>query len=312
MSINSKVKYYTFLIAKIVIAIIAFYFIYKKILIQPWSTILDLLKDFNNLNLFIFIPILMLSVVNWFSEIYKWKLLSNQFKAISFFTSSHIVLSSFVVSTITPNKIGEYGAKVMFYDKKYWKEILGYNFFGNMMQLFTTLLMVVIFYFALPLAVKNTFPKIYFFSATLLLIVMTIFLFKRKTIITLPWISKNVELKLWQNINNRTKFSVLGLSIIKYLAFSIQFLLLLSLLEKEILISYFPLLTINYIIVSIFPSIIFADLLIRGSVSIYLFSHIGINEITMVTVVLLTWIFNFVIPTLLGTLLMIIPNKQKY
>ena len=62
-------------------------------------------------------------------------------------------------------------------------------------------------------------------------------------------------------------------------------------------------------IVSIFPTILFADLFVRGSVSIFLFTAIGINEITIVTVVLLAWISNFVIPTVLGVLLML---KQEH
>ena len=304
MILNEKAKYYLFLFAKIAIALVAFYFIYQKISIQPWSEIESKIAKIDGVNLFFLIPIFLISFINWVAEIYKWQLLSSLFKPISFSESYRIVLSSFAVSTITPNRVGEYGAKVMYYDKLLWKEILSYNFLGNMMQLLVTLLMVVVSFFFLPQAIIEKLPTIGYASILGVSIALFIFLFKSNLKLSLPWVSKNIELSLWKTVDFGTRLKVLAISTVRYLAFSIQFLLILSVFENENTLSLFPVIALYYLIVSVVPTIFILDLLIKGSVSIFLFSFVFVDEITIIAVVLLAWIFNFVFPTITGILLL--------
>ncbi|MCK5907577.1 MAG: hypothetical protein KAG37_08290 [Flavobacteriales bacterium] len=305
MILNEKAKYYFFLFAKIAIALFAFYFIYQKILIQPWADIESKIAKIDSLNLLFLIPIFLISFINWVAEIYKWQFLSSFFKPISFKESCRIVLSSFAVSTITPNRVGDYGAKIVYYDKLLWKKILSFNFSGNMMQLLTTLLMVVVSYFFLPDIVIDKLPTIggYFFIFTAS-ITLFVFLFKTNLKLSLPWISKNIELSLWRSVNFKSRLNVLAISIVRYLAFSIQFLLILSVFENENTLSLFPVIALYYLIVSVVPTIFILDLLIKGSVSIFLFSLVSVDEMTIIAVVLLAWIFNFVLPTITGVLLL--------
>ena len=304
MILNEKAKYYFFLFAKIAIALVAFYFIYQKILIQPWSEIESKIAKIDSVNLFFLIPIFLISFINWVAEIYKWQLLSSLFKPISFLDSYRIVLSSFAVSTITPNRVGEYGAKIVYYDKHLWKNILSYNFLGNMMQLLITLCMVVVSFFFLPNTIIEKFPTVGYVSTLGVSIALFIFLFKSNLRLSIPWVSKNIELSLWRNVNFGTRLKVLVISAVRYLAFSIQFLLILSVFENENVLSLFPVIALYYLIVSVVPTIFILDLLIKGSVSIFLFSFVFVDEITIIAVVLLAWIYNFVFPTIMGLLLL--------
>ena len=308
MILNEKAKYFFSLFAKIVIAIVAFYFIYQKILIQPWGDIESKIAKIDSANLFLLIPIFLISLINWLAEVYKWKILSSFFKPITFTESFRIVLSSFAVSTITPNRVGEYGAKIMYYNKDLWKSILSYNFFGNMMQLLVTLLMVVVSFFFLSESISSKLPIVGYVSLVVFSVVLLVFLFKNNLRLSFPWVSKNIELKLWKTVSFQSRLKVLIISAIRYLAFSIQFLLILSVFEGENLLWMFPIIALYYLIVSVVPTIFISDLLVKGSVSIFLFSLVFVDEITIVAVVLLAWFFNFVIPTLIGILLLFRKN----
>ena len=300
MMLNEKVKNYLFLFAKIAIAVVAFYFIFQKISIQPWSKIETIFAKISLLNLVLLLPIMLLSVLNWLSEAYKWQILSALIKPTSYKESFKIVFSSFAVSTITPNRVGEYGAKILYYNKVDWKKVLSYNFLGNMMQLLITLLMVVVLYFSIPIELLDQIPSIGFVSILLISIILTTFLFTNRIHFSFPWISDNIKLSIWNNISISARLKILGVSGVKYLSFSIQFMLMLIIFSEREIIYIYPIITLYYLVVSVIPTIFISDLLIKGSVSILLFSFIGIDEIIIIAVVLLAWIFNFVIPTIIG------------
>ena len=300
MILNEKAKYYFFLFAKIAIALIAFYFIYEKISMQPWDKIKIKFNEIESLSFILLFPILLLSLFNWMAEILKWQILSEEIKKISYRESSRIVLSSFAVSTITPNRVGEYGAKILYYEKSDWKKVFSYNFLGNMMQLLVTFLMVVVSYFYLPSNILDKVPYLGYFSVSLISIILGIFLFKNKINISIPWISKNIKLSLWDNLDYGLRLKVFLVSIFKYIAFSFQFMLIVYFSNIDNVLALFPIIALYYLIISAIPTVFISDLLVKGSVSIVLFSFVAVDEISIIAVVLSTWIFNFVIPTLFG------------
>ena len=61
------------------------------------------------------------------------------------------------------------------------------------------------------------------------------------------------------------------------------------------------LITSMYFLASIIPSIFLFDVVIKGSVALYLFSLIGINELVILSIVTCMWILNFVTPSIIGS-----------
>jgi len=59
--------------------------------------------------------ILLLSVLNRFFEILKWQNLVSILKPISIFEATNQALSSLTAGLFTPNGIGEYAAKALFF-----------------------------------------------------------------------------------------------------------------------------------------------------------------------------------------------------
>jgi hypothetical protein len=104
------------------------------------------------------------------------------------------------------------------------------------------------------------------------------------------------------------------LSIVRYLIFSHQFYFLLRLFGIETdYITLMALITSMYLLASIIPGLALLDWLIKGSVAIWVFSFIGINELIIVTITLLMWLLNFGLPALIGSYFVLnfnFPNRK--
>ena len=74
-------------------------------------------------------------------EIAKWKILTNNVKKNSWLETTRQSLASLTLSLITPNRIGEYGAKALYYTNDKRKQILLLNFAGNFYQLVITIVL---------------------------------------------------------------------------------------------------------------------------------------------------------------------------
>lgn len=61
----------------------------------------------------------------------------------------------------------------------------------------------------------------------------------------------------------------------------------------------------TYLLVSILPSIFIFDVVIRGGVALWLFSFEGVPDFIVLATVLSMWLFNFVIPSILGSVYII-------
>src|SRR5690606_28907622 len=152
-----KAKQYLFHILKVVVVITALFFIYTKIQTNhslTWKTFGMYFKESDILQTPFVIAVLFLSASNWFFEILKWQVLSKQVVNISFFESMRHVLSAQTASIFTPLKIGEYGAKVLFFEQKQVKKVVFLNFLGNFNQMLITLFFGI---FGLYFFIKNEF-----------------------------------------------------------------------------------------------------------------------------------------------------------
>ena len=234
---------------------------------------------------------------NWFFEISKWHLLISFIDKYSFKKALIQSLASLTTSLITPNRIGEYGAKTLYFSKGKRKNIMILNLAGNLSQLSITIFFGLIgilflfqnFKFQIPVISKS---KIIIIS----IIIVGLFLFRKKL--------KLHKLKeYFGKLTFRIYSIVISLSFFRYLVFTHQFIFLLRLfgVETDYLI-LLNLLFCMYFIASIIPSLSIFDWVIKGSIAVWLFGFIGINELTIVTVTTLMWILNFAIPALIGSI----------
>lgn len=307
-NISHKYKAFLFLLIKIVTVLAAFYFIYKKLIGNQLLSFTKLQQQFEILfseNIWILIVLLLFTDANWIIEIYKWKFLASLEKKITFFEAYQQSLASLTVSIITPNRIGEYGVKALFFKKKSRKKIILLNLIGNMSQLLIT----VVFGFIgmLFLSSNYTIQTPYLNVKkllTLLIVIILIFIFIKKLGVGI--ILKNYYFRVISFLKLQPKtiyLKTISLALVRYLVFTHQFYFLLRIFKIET--DYFTLINLLfciYFIASIIPSLGIFDWVIKGSVAVYIFSFIDLNELTIVTTTTIMWLLNFAIPTLFGSI----------
>ena len=301
--INVPEKFRQFLMVTVKILIVsgAFFFICRHLTGNDrldWQQFISILQKKLSVGGVLFL--LLLSFINRFLEILKWKNLVASFREITTGEASKQVLASLTASIFTPNGIGEYAGKAIYFDKSQTKKILFLNFINNGIQM---LLSVVFGIFGL-LYFNARFPVItnrtiaFLFAISLLLFLASFFL-KRFTI-------KGYSLeKLVRKINQlpkstHRKNNLLGLC--RYLVFSHQYYFLFRVFNVDL-----PYLTLMSAIASIYflasslPSFQFFDFAVKGSVAVFFFGFLGVNEWIVVFITTLMWFLNVVLPVAIGS-----------
>lgn len=285
---------------KLAIVFGAIYFIYKRLATNQLLTITQfkeqLLVLFST-NIWSVLLLFLLTDANWLLEIFKWKTLAFAEKKITFFEAYEQSLSSLTVSIITPNRIGEYGAKALYFKKTSRKNILFLNLIGNLSQLIITLFFGVIGVFYFLSNYKILVPKLNIFNLIFIVAISTIlFIFRKKL--------NFFKIKSYvKQISSKIYIKTLILSLFRYIVFSHQFYFLTLLFGIEAnYITIISLVFTMYFIASIIPSLAIFDWAVKGSIAVWLFTFIGVNELTIVTIATLMWVLNFAIPSLIGSI----------
>ncbi len=286
------------ILVKIIVLLGAGYFIYSRLFesnhLNSGFNFTDLKMRFVK-NKILFLLAISLSIFNWFLEILKWHILVNTQQKITFVAASKQSLSALTASMITPNRVGDYLAKSLYFDKKKTIKIIALNFIGHGFQLGTTILFGVIglVYLSLnyPVKLSVNFKVVAFLS-----ILFFIFLsFKKGRV----WLKKIMDFYRNQPSNLFTKIGFL--SVLRYLIFSHQFYLLSIISGLEI--AYFPTMMAifsMYLLASIWPSLSLTDWLVKGSAAIFVFGFLGVAPLLVMQVSLLMWICNFALPAVAG------------
>lgn len=302
-----KTKQFFFLLIKLSIVVGAIYFIYLKLTTNEeldFSEFVQILSKNNQFSSKNVIFVLFLTIFNWFFEIIKWQNLVSYVKKISFFEASEQSLGSLTASLFTPNRIGEYGAKVVYFAKQFRKRILLLNLMGNMAQMFTTIVFGVIgiWFFISDYNVTISHYRL----SRLLILVLLIFAFSvfgvKQNRFHIKGFSIEKVKAFIKKMPAKIQLKNIVFSIVRYLIFSFQFYFLLTLFDINLPYSNaMVFITSMYLLASIIPSIFIFDVVIKGSVAVYIFSFIEVNHLVILSVVTLMWILNFVLPSIFGS-----------
>jgi hypothetical protein len=287
---------YILLGSRISLVILAILYLFSQRQIKPFYL-------FSSINVSFLFLLLIFSIGNWFLEIKKWQGLTHSLQPLSFNEATRQALISFAVSLVTPNRIGEYGAKALFYPRKDHKKILFLNLAGNILQQAITLIFGVVAIIFLV----NLYPKLWEnhislskLSAFLLLSIGIVFLY----------IFLKKKIKMSRAIQKCPCQQTFILSFLRYLLFSIQFAFIWIYIHHAYLsFSLFLAIYLTYFFSSIIPIISFFDWAIKGSIALYIFSILGLKSEYMLSVTALMWTMNFFIPFLIGSILFIYNKK---
>jgi len=289
-----KNKFFIFLL-KLLVVIAAFYFIYNQLAGNEqldwgkFSQLVDRKKSF-----FGILFILLFSVVNRFLEILKWQNLVSFINPISIGEATKQVLGALTAGIFTPNGLGEYAGKAMYFNKKQTKKIIFLNLICNGIQMILTILFGII-----GLAIIG-YWKWSIVILTIAFLLFILFFFSKK--ITIKGYS--IE-KLLNKINEipkhiHQKNMIYGL--FRYLVFSHQYYFLFLAFDVDLpYLSLISTVAVVYFLASSLPSFQFLDFAVKGSVALFFFGKLGVNEWIVIFISTLMWFLNVVLPVIIGS-----------
>ena len=270
--------------------------------------------------------VLGLVFVNWGIEAKKWQALVRLMQPISFFTALKGVLSGVTLSLNTPNRIGEYGGRILYVNEGNRIQAISLSIAGSMSQLILTL-----FFgcgglvFLLSTHSQETYImglSLYWIKVLLMIIglitlVMLLFLFRLSLLVRIieriPFFDKYAShLLIIEEFSPNLLLRLLSLSSLRYLVFVSQYILLLQALHVELsMMQGFWIITILFLVMAIVPSFAIADLGIRGKFSLALITLYSANTIGIIGTTFGIWFLNLFIPALLGSILIVLTRIFK-
>ncbi len=259
-----------------------------------------------------------LMFVNWGLEARKWQLLVAPLEKFSFFKAFKSVLSGCSVTMLTPNRIGEYGGRIVYVKEEHRISAIPLTILGSISQLSVTVIMgtiglIVFRYLEADAALFKILPA---FAANILLYisvissVVLILIYLRVRLIiqlinSISFFKKiNKYLQLLNSFNRKQLLRILFLSFLRYMVFILQYLLLLKVMQVEISnFVCFWLLSVFYLVMAMAPTIGFTELPVRAAASVELLQLYSSNIIGIQAASLGIWLINLALPAIAGSLL---------
>jgi hypothetical protein len=298
---------------KIAIIVSAFFIIYHQILkndayLNSFQVLIHQISYWKVLTTPILIVLLML--VNWVLESFKWKYLSKRLAPVSTWKAIEAVFCGLTWAVFTPNRFGEYGGRVMFLPGR--KRIHGIFAMavGSFGQSVVTNVMgaLSLVWFVYHYLHVNGWYVLIFLTTTLFFVVfLLIFYFNIKWLVQLLNRVKFLrKFHRFFDIMGRYRFkellAIMWFCLARYFVFNLQYFLLIHLLIPQIpVFSFVMLMFIFFLIQSAIPSLDFLEIGVRSLTADKLFSYITDQHIAIIASVSIIYLINLIIPAIFGS-----------
>ncbi len=295
ITISHKAKQFGVFIIKLLIVIGAFYFIYDQLAHNDkldWTKFLTLVKAKQSILGILFL--LSFSIANRYLEILKWQNLVSFLKPISIYESTKQVLGALTAGIFTPNGLGEYAGKALYFRKEETKKVIFLNLICNGIQMIITIFFGIIGLFLLGFHLE---------VAILIGIILVLFI--------ISFFTKKIKIKEYSIEKLLLKISEIPetilaknniLAVCRYLVFSHQYYFLFLAFDVDLpYVTLMATIATVYFLASSLPSFQFLDFAVKGSVAVFFFGKLGVNEWVVVFISTLMWFLNVVLPVVIGS-----------
>jgi hypothetical protein len=294
MNFISSRKTITFVI-KFLIVTAAFYFIYGQLAHNDqldWVKFLALLREKQSVAGILFL--LSFSVANRYLEILKWQNLVSHIKPITVGESTKQVLGALTAGIFTPNGVGEYAGKALYFEKLKTKKVIFLNLICNGIQMLLTIV-----FGTLGLFILGYWQWALGVIGLLSFLLLGTYMTKGITI-------KGYSIgKLVQKINEIPRpvhYKNILYGVVRYLVFSHQYYFLFLAFGVDLPYgTMMASIASVYFLASSLPSFQFLDFAVKGSMAVFFFGRLGVNEWIVVFIATLMWFLNVVLPVVIGS-----------
>ncbi|MCU0404083.1 MAG: flippase-like domain-containing protein [Chitinophagaceae bacterium] len=297
--------------------------IYRQVSTQPqleahWLHVKDVLSNSGKGYL---IAALLLMFINWGLESRKWQILTSHVLPTSFRTAVKSVMAGVSLTMLTPNRMGEFLGRVLYLPDGSRVRGATLMFLSSMSQLAITLLAGVLGLVYLKMNAyqldsetdgwTGLLVKALLFGSGFCLLAGLILYFN------LGWLIRQVEkitpfskyapyIHVIGQIHKGELLKILGISLVRYIVFLGQYLLVFSFFETGVaLIPMAACTTVMFLMLAIIPTIALAELGVRGQVSLFVFGLFSSNSLEILIASAVIWIINIIFPAVAGSFMLL-------
>ncbi|MGZ3751901.1 MAG: hypothetical protein ACXVB0_19350 [Mucilaginibacter sp.] len=304
-------KLFSYLL-KAAILVLAFVFIYHRVNnntnLAQFKILIGSISHNQVVITMSFIVVLM--VVNWVLESFKWRYLVRELAPISAWQAIEAVFCGLTWAIFTPNRIGEYGGRVMFLPSR--KRIHGVfamavgSFGQNVITNVLGLIALIWFgytYHPINILLTSglcimavgvmTFFLVFYFNISWLVTLLNRISFLKKYHRFFDIMGRYQAAEL---------MNVMWFCLARFFVFSFQYYLVIHLLMPQIPV--FPMMMMVFIlffIQSALPSLDLLDVGVRSITASTFFVYITDQKIAVIAAVSAIWLINLIIPAILGS-----------
>ena len=323
-SVFLKNKYLNFVLKTLIVAGLG-YAIYHRIANQKDLDIMvqHIYTYLTFPNLFFIVGVALLTPFMWWAESFRWLILVRRIvkpSSATLWKSFQAMISGHAIGIFLHNRIGKIGGRIIIYESKKKAELLVVNYFdaeaikllldiygfiGAMYVLHVYIGWEEWIVWSLGVIILATLVfRIYlFYNAHKLVWFIGRFKFMQRYMHRIKVLEKYSVNELRQ-VMQSTGFRI-ALNYIQYYLVMRFFHIEVPMFEALILISAI------YFIVSNFPLPSLAGILVRIQLAIYIWGHYTDNIISVSCIPLVLWLFNTLVPTLIGTYFLVNTNLAK-
>ena len=310
--LNKAQKKYINLIIKLTIVGLAFWFVYSKVsnqhnLVEFQSLINSLEKSGTYWTIGV---VVFLMILNWFFEVVKWQYLIKDIEKLSVWVATKSVFCGLTWAIFTPNRIGEYGGRIMLLrpeNRAKGAVLMGVGLFAQ--------LVLTSFFGAIAIAwfvstFLNTPTAIEFAIWILAIIYALAFLLLYFNVHWVDILVKRIKFlkkissffAVLRDVTCKQLSYVLLLSLTRFIIFTTQYILLMVFILPEMeLIPMVMMIFILFFVQSALPTLDIFDFSVRSFVASNLYAYITTQEIAVMAIVSFIWFINLILPAIIGS-----------
>ncbi|MEY3242252.1 MAG: hypothetical protein RIR11_3691 [Bacteroidota bacterium] len=273
------------------------------------------LQELQGANLSLLILAVVLMPFNWFAETEKWRQFVHRYEYMPRWRALMAVFTGVTFSLFTPNRVGEYGGRMLYvHPRNQWRAVVA-NVVGNFCQ-FIVLLGMGLFG---TIYIVGHFDIIDRRLSTLLIIAGSAALplmfwvyyhfelvidFVKKVKIVQPVLPllRQLNLGVIRQFTKAERTSILFWALLRFFIYATQYFLLLRFFGiKTGIIGGYAGISALFLLQTSIPLPPLAGLVARGNLAVLLWAQFGANEVAALAATFTLWVINLVIPALIGT-----------
>ncbi|MGB1102977.1 MAG: hypothetical protein ACPG21_05055 [Crocinitomicaceae bacterium] len=251
-----------------------------------------------------------LGFVNWSTEAIKWKLLLKGIVMLKFIQAFKQVMQGVTTAILTPNRIGSFIGRVGDLEKKDRSKGILLTLLAGFAQFSVTVGFGIVGWIIIYKNEELPFQNLILTCSILLIIMGILIFFKPALVLRKPFLSllkdKTIEsIEFVEATPNRLRLIIIGLSIIRFLVFSLQYMLILMAFNTSntALLIWFYVIAV-YGLMTVLPGLLFGKLFVREAAALIVFPMLGFADNAIILAGIILWFINIGLPALVGAILL--------